>query len=90
VTGRGSEKVRVLLVRYHDEGTARAAFDGFARAYEPPLSGDGTAQMTNGRWAGARGTGRTVAAVFEAPSKDEALRMLGEITKRMEAASWAR
>ena len=89
-TGRGSEKVRVLLVRYRDEGTARAAFDGFARAYEPPLSGDGTALMKNGRWAGARGTGRTIAAVFEAPSKDEALRLLGEITKRTEGASWAR
>ena len=89
-TVTGPVKVRVLLVRYRDDTTALAALQGFTRSYEPPLSGDGAALMKNGRWAGAGGTGRIVAAVFEAPSREEALRLLGEIAKRTEGASWAR
>ncbi len=89
-TVTGPVKGRVLLVRYRDDTTALAALQGFVRSYEPPLSGDGAALMKNGRWAGAGGTGRIVAAVFEAPSREEALRLLGEIAKRTEGASWAR
>jgi hypothetical protein len=64
--------VRVLLVRYPDEGAARKALDHFQRVY---LSGKsispgnrGTAAIEDG-WLGFVLSGRGLGLIFEAPDE---------------------
>ena len=81
-------KERLILVRYPDEGRMQAALAAFSKGYEPPLDAEGVVRRADGRWAGARGAGRMLAAVFEAPSRDESARLLAAMTRRLEDPSW--
>jgi len=63
------ETIKLLLIRYPDEGQARAARQSFLKSYPPEAGPDGTAQAENKKWLLGRSHRNFVAIVFEAPSK---------------------
>ncbi len=87
---RGERASRLLVVRYPDERKAKEGFDAFARAPGSPLSEDGRARTTDGKWIGARRVGRALVAVFEAETREDLDDLLTRCAGRLEGASWTR
>ena len=71
--------VKLLLVRYPDPGSARAARDSLLRSYQAPAGGANAVQTESGRRAKAHVQDRFVAVVFDAPSEDCADRLQAAI-----------
>jgi len=90
-------QVRLLLVRYRDEATARAAAARFRDAYfpeareraAPKMDPSSALQHVEDGWAGYQQKGRCLAAVFEFQDSDPARTFIGRASEelaRLEAA----
>lgn len=72
----GTEPVRLLLVRYPDEGRAQAAERSFTKGYRPADSGAGASPKTHTL---ARRRSMFLTIVFAAPTQDFAERLLAAV-----------
>jgi hypothetical protein len=75
----GRQKVRILLVRYPSEADAVKAWITFSHAYLREGRQKGIVQTENRRWTAAKRVGRTLAIVFDAPSRRQAEEMLKSV-----------
>jgi hypothetical protein len=75
--GSGAERMHFLLVKYPSEGKADEAYAGFVEAYMPDAKGEPSVRTENGKWTAAKKRGVFIAAVFDAPDKAYALKMIG-------------
>ncbi len=87
---RADNASRLLLVRYPDARKAREALEAFSLSPETALGPDGTARVANGKWVGARQTGKAFVAVFEAATREDVEDLLTRTTGRLEDAPWTR
>lgn len=71
--------VKLLLIRYPNEDSARSASFGFSRYSTLPAKGVEAAQARSRRWTVPRVHGRMVAVVFGAPSEESAARLQAAI-----------
>ncbi|MBI4559949.1 MAG: hypothetical protein HY706_20350 [Candidatus Hydrogenedentes bacterium] len=69
----------VVLIRYPKTAAADAAYESFRKAYLPDSDTDGLAQTENRRWAGTRRHGKILAVVFDAPEREEVIRMFSAL-----------
>ncbi len=74
-----TESGNLLLVRYPDEGRARAAYQSFSKSYLREATPTGTAQTENRKWTIVRRQKNYLAIVFESPSKEYAERLCSAI-----------
>lgn len=72
----GAGSADLLIVRYRDANSAKAAYETFLESYLPESGpGEAAAETENGKWALARLHEKYLALVFEAPSKEYAERL---------------
>jgi len=77
--GAGSgASARLLIVRYPAAAAAAAAARSFRSAFLPGSGAEGAARTESKGWSAVRVQGRLLAAVFEASSNDEAVRLAAE------------
>lgn len=76
----GKGKTLLLLVQYRDATQAQNAYHLFLRAYLPEAKTTGMARMENGKWAAAKLHQRYVIGIFEAPTSEEARRLVEATT----------
>jgi hypothetical protein len=78
----GTEAEILLVVRYPDEAAAAAAHDEFVAQYLPERS-EGPAKpavrIEDGTWSACRARGDLVAVVFNAPSEEGAVSLIGAV-----------
>ena len=74
----GGDTARLLVVRYPDAAKAEAAAASFRTSFLPGADTDGAALTESKGWCAVRVRGGLLAAVFEASSKDYALRLAAE------------
>jgi hypothetical protein len=86
----GGGSPRVLLIRYPDAARASAGLDAFSKGGTPALDADGAARTADGKWAGARRSGKALIAVFEAETREDLVHLLERTTSRVEGMPWAR
>jgi hypothetical protein len=86
----GGTSPRILLIRYPEAARAAAALEAFSRGTVPPLGADGTARSADGKWNGARRSGKTLAAVFVAETREDLVDLLTRTSGRLEGMPWAR
>jgi hypothetical protein len=70
---------RLLLVRYPDAAAAGAARASFLKSFLPGADSDGAALTQSKQWVIAKSRDRLLAVVFEAPSKEFAVRLTAEV-----------
>ncbi|GIV17085.1 MAG: hypothetical protein KatS3mg022_2520 [Armatimonadota bacterium] len=75
----GRVRMRVVVIRYPSEADAVKAWNTFSQAYLRGGRQKGIVQTENRRWAAAKRVGRTLAIVFDAPSRREAEEMLKRV-----------
>lgn len=75
----GKAKVRVVVVRYPSEAEAMKAENTFSQVYLRDRRQQGVVQTENRKWTAAKRTGRTLAIVFDAPTRREAQGLLQKI-----------
>jgi hypothetical protein len=75
----GGEPACLLLIRYPDAGKASSARESFLAAYLPQAGPEGLAQTENKKWAAASVRENHLTIVFEAPSQDEAKKLLASV-----------
>ena len=71
--------MRLLLVRYPTVAEAESALSEFLQAYAPEADGAGAAKTENGKWTVAQRLGALIAIVFDAPSREQALSLIGSV-----------
>ena len=77
--GEGALRTAILLVvRYPSAVAARRGILRFRRGWLPEADAQGCALKESGRWAALGREGRVLAAVLEAPLREDARRLLGE------------
>ncbi len=77
VEGEGT--IKLLVVRYPEEGLAEEALASFIEVYLPESSGSGLARMEDGRWTQALIEGPFISIVFDAPDSAAALNLHSSI-----------
>lgn len=78
----GDAKVRLILVQYPAEESAKSALDSFIKAIIPD-SRDGASRLQKGTWIAAKSRGRFVAVVFDAPTEERATSLIGSTLARI-------
>ena len=73
---KDGKKARLLLVDYPDLKIAKKSLNSFLKHYLPDADQTGTARLENGKWAAARVSGKLLAAVLEADSRELAEELL--------------
>ncbi len=73
----------LLCVLYEGEKQAQSALNNFLAAYLPEAGESRTAQTDDGKWAAAESKGPFVLAVFDAPTKDDALGLLKAVETKL-------
>lgn len=66
----------LLIVHYPSEARAEKAAAAFRAGYLPDADDGGLARLEDGSWAGVRRHGPYVYAAFDAPGREEAVRLL--------------
>ena len=79
----GDAKLRLILVQYPTEESAKRALDSFVKAIVPD-SRDGVYRLEKGTWIAAKSSGRFVAVVFDAPTDEQATSLLGSTLAKVE------
>lgn len=74
----GGEAARLLVVKYPDAAKASAAASSFRASFLPGADAEGALRIENKGWSAVLVQGDRLAAVFEASSKDYALRLAAE------------
>jgi hypothetical protein len=74
----GGATARLLIVKYPGAARAAAAAASFRTSFLPGADAEGAARTGNKGWCAVKVQGDMLAAVFEAASKDEALKLAGE------------
>ncbi len=82
--GMDGFKAQLLLVHYPGASAAGAAFDSFLNAYMPEARESGVARTEDGKWVAAKAQGSFVAAVFDAPSMENANSLIEAIVAKLE------
>jgi hypothetical protein len=78
--GQGQEgPLRLLVVRYPEEGQAQAAVDSFFKSYLPQGRESGAAQTENRKWTMAKVHENYAAIAFDAPSREGAEQFLSSL-----------
>ncbi len=76
---RGTEAEILLVVRYPDEAAATSAHDEFVAQYLPERSGGPAVRIEDGTWTACRVSGDLVAVVFNAPTEEDAVSLIGAV-----------
>lgn len=80
---QGGDTARLLVVKYPDAVKAGAAAASFRTSLLPGADADGAVRIANKGWSTVRVLGDALAAVFEASSKDYALRLAAEAVRQL-------
>ena len=81
--GEGKKRSFLLLIQYRDDKAAHSAYDKFVKQYLPELSQKKSVQIEDGTWTACHLAGSLLIAVFNAPGKDGAVHLIGEVEKRL-------
>jgi hypothetical protein len=73
----------LLLVRYPTEDKGTRAYHDFMTGYLPELAEEQALQIEDGTWTGAQLHRNYLIIVFQAPTKDKALRLLEEVQQNI-------
>jgi hypothetical protein len=76
---REEEAGFLLLVEYIDDQKAAMARETFLAAFMPEAETPGILPMRNGRWSHAKGEGRFLGVVFDAPNPEWSAKLLSEV-----------
>ena len=74
----GGATARLLVVKYPDGAQAAAAATSFRTSFLPGADAEGAARTENKGWCAVKVRGNLLAAVFEASSRDSALKLAAE------------
>lgn len=77
---REEEAGFLLLVEYIDDQKAAKARETFLAAFMPETERPGILQMRNSRWSHAKGEGRFLSIVFDAPNPEWSTQLLSEVS----------
>lgn len=77
-----NDKSYLLLIHYPNGASADAGCADFMAQYMPESHGSGIVQTENKKWTVCRRRGRGIMAVFDAPTRDEAQRLLDIAQRR--------
>lgn len=73
--GPPDKRSYLLLVQYPDEETARTAFDKFIKDFAPELKSARAVKLKDNTWHTAQRRGKYIAAVFNAPTRGESIKL---------------
>jgi len=79
----GDARWFLLVVEYPGEPEALAARSDFVKAYLPGTDGEVVVQIEDSTWAGCRLSGRVLAVVFNAPTKEAATTLLTTVEEKV-------
>jgi hypothetical protein len=79
----GDAKLRLILVQYPAEESAKSALESFVKAIIPD-SRDGVYRLEKGTWVAAKSSGRFVAVVFDVPTEEQATSFIGSTLAKVE------
>ncbi len=83
--GGPEQRYILLLIKYQNEEEAGAAYSSFATVYLPELAREPTAQVEDGTWTAGQVSGELVTVVFNAPSQETALNLIGVVQENYAA-----
>jgi len=78
------DRTMLLLVRYNDENEARNGFNSFTNHFFSNTGNENVKMDKNNRWITCRVKKDFFAAVFNAPSKDEAISLIDRVYDKFE------
>jgi hypothetical protein len=81
----GDKRWYLVVVEYPSDMEARLARTDFAIHFLPEMELEPVAQIEDSTWAGCRGTGSILAVVFNAPARETAMGILGEVEAIIES-----
>ncbi len=79
----GEEVFRLLIIQYPDEAKAQKVRQDFRDAYMPDSMNSSAVQTEDGQWTGVETKGKTLAFIFEAPSKEKIQDMFQKVIRRL-------
>jgi hypothetical protein len=81
--GPADKRSYLLLIQYPDETAAQAAYDKFTSEFSPELKAADAVRLKGDSWHTATLQGRLFASVFNAQSKEEAVRLLDAVRHKL-------
>lgn len=79
--GKKGKRHILLLVQYANIENAKLGFKDFAKHYLPELTEDAVVRIEDGTWIGCQLNKRLLIVVFNAPTRDEALKLMDAVSR---------
>lgn len=80
--GKRNPPCYLLIAHYRDEKAAESAWHTFIRAYLPEGTAGKPVKTENGCWTGGEPVGSWIVTVFDAPSSEEAKRLIEAVIRK--------
>ncbi|MFQ6113840.1 MAG: DUF6599 family protein [bacterium] len=84
--GSRQKRYFLLIVKYANAGDAEMAHHDFVTSYLPELAEEQIVQIEDGTWTGCQREKNYVIIVFNAPTKEQAARLISEVRKNCSAS----
>lgn len=83
--GEKGNRCILLLVKYENEKNAKCAYNNFSKHYLSEISKHSVVQIEDGTWTACQLTKNLLIIVFNAPAKDIALHLIGDVQKNLDS-----